>query len=243
VNYPPDYPEYVTEAEKEERARKQVEKLRQKKPALAPVIIQGRTLAKTWWGNSWNRNLEIYADYTNRLARGRSYVKTGAVVDLQIETGLVTALVQGSRRKPYDVRIKIAPLPEAQLQAILKLCNRRIANLEQLIAGQFPPELAEIFTLRGKGLFPGSKEIAFDCSCPDWAYMCKHVTAVLYGIGARFDQDPTLFFKLRDIDFSLLLKKTVAEKVQNMLANAEKTGGKRVLAEADVPALFGLEEE
>lgn len=237
---PYDYPEYVTGAEKQARAQKQAAKLRKKKPDLAPIHIQGRAIAKTWWGNSWNRNLEIYADYSNRLARGRSYVKTGAVLHLEIETGLVTALVQGSRKKPYAVEIKIAPLAEGQLKAVLKLCNRQIASLEQLIAGQFPRALGELFTLKGKGLFPSAKEISFSCTCPDWACMCKHVTAVLYGIGARFDQDPALFFKLRDIDFSLLLKKTVEEKVQSMLANAEKTKGRRILTDLDIPTLFGL---
>lgn len=234
------FPEYVPASVKKERIRKQVARLKKKNPNLAPIVIEGSTIAKTWWGKAWNQNLELYADYSNRLARGRSYIRSGAVVDLQIEAGLVTALVQGSRRTPYEVKIEIDPLAENQLDSIAKLCDQKIADLEQLIAGKFPKELAEIFTVKGQGLFPTNKEIHFGCSCPDWASMCKHVTAVLYGIGARFDSDPALFFTLRDIDFHLLIKKTIDQKMQSMLKNAEKPSS-RVLEDPDVFALFGIE--
>ncbi len=234
------FPEYVPVSVKKERVQKQIEKLKKKNPNLAPIVIEGRTIAKTWWGKAWNSNLELYADYSNRLARGRSYIRTGAVVDLQIETGIVTALVQGSRRTPYEVQVQIDALVERQLESVAKLCDQKIADLEQLIAGKFPKELEEIFTVKGEGLFPTSKEIHFSCSCPDWASMCKHVSAVLYGIGARFDGDPALFFTLRNIDFHLLIKKTIDQKMQSMLKNAEKPSS-RVLDDPDVLDLFGIE--
>lgn len=233
------YPEYVPVSVKKEKARKQLERLRKKNPNLAPIVIEGRTIATTWWGKAWNKNLESYADYGNRLARGRSYIRNGAILDLQIETSTVTAQVQGSRRAPYEVKVTINPLSANQLDSVVELCDRKIKDLEQLLTGKFPQELEELFTFKGKGLFPSNKEIKFSCSCPDWAYMCKHVTAVLYGIGARFDQDPMLFFTLRDIDFRLLLKKTIEEKMQSMLQNADKPS-RRILEEADVFDLFGV---
>ena len=239
MSYYNHYPEYVSVAEKKEKAKKQIEKLKKKNPNLAPIVIEGKNIANTWWGKAWNKNLESYADYSNRISRGRSYVRNGAVLDLQIETGVVKALVQGSEKKPYDIEIKIVPLSNEKWDSILKLCNHKIDNLAELVEGKFPKELEEIFTLKGKGLFPTEKEIKFSCSCYDWADMCKHVTAVLYGIGARFDEDPTLFFKLRNIDFEVLLKKTIEKKMQSLLENSDKKSN-RVLDDKDVFELFGV---
>ena len=237
--YYDSYTEYVPVAKRKEKARKQIEKLKKKKPDLAPIVITGKNLANTWWGKAWNKNLENYADYSNRISRGRSYVRSGAVVDLKIETGIVNALVQGSERKPYVVEIRIAKLPTHKWDSILQLCNHKIDNLAEIVEGRFPKELEELFTLKGKGLFPSENEIQFSCSCYDWANMCKHVTAALYGIGARFDEDPTLFFKLRDIDFGVLLKKTIEQKMQSLLVNSDKKSH-RVLDDKDVFDLFGV---
>ena len=237
--YSDQYPEYVSVAEKREKARKQIENLRKKNPNLAPIIIEGKAIATTWWGKAWNKNLEIYADYSNRISRGRSYVRNGAVVDLKIETGVVRALVQGSERKPYEIVINISPLSNEKRASILSLCNHKIDGLAELVEGNFPKELEEIFTLKGKGLFPTDKEIKFSCSCYDWAEMCKHVTAALYGIGARFDEDPTLFFKLRNIDFEVFLKKTIEQKMQSLLENSDKKS-RRMLDDKDVFELFGV---
>jgi uncharacterized Zn finger protein len=233
------YSEYVPVAQRKEKARKQIEKLKKKNPNLAPVVIEGKNIANTWWGKAWNKNLESYADYSNRILRGRSYVKNGAVLDLQIETGIVKALVQGSEKKPYQIEIKIEPLSNKKWDHVLNLCNHKIDNLAELVEGKFPKELEEIFTLKGNGLFPTEKEIKFSCNCYDWANMCKHVTAVLYGIGARFDEDPTLFFKLRNIDFEVLLKKTIEQKMQSLLENSGKKSN-RVLDDKDVFGLFGV---
>lgn len=234
------YPKYVTVAEKKARAAKKLAQLRKKRPAITPVVIEGSALARTWWGKSWNRNLERYADYRNRIGRGKSYVRHGAVLDLKIEGGRVTALVQGTRAKPYEVVIRIAPVKKANWNHIRKQCQGELRSLPDLLAGKFPKALGEIFLAEGKGLFPTPKEISFDCSCPDWASMCKHVAATLYGVGARLDVDPLLFFTLRQADTEELVARAVQEKTGDLLARADKKSSK-VLDEADLAGLFGID--
>ena len=205
---------------------------------LEPVVIQGRKIAKSWWGRAWCDNLERYADYESRLSRGKRYVKTGAVIDLSITKGRIQAKVQGSRKTPYKVEIRISPLSEERCQEILQKCGKRVETLEKLLAGDFPEELKELFTQRG-GLFPSSREISFSCSCPDWALMCKHVAAVLYGIGARLDENPSLFFELRGIEMGRFIDVAIANRVERMLKNAGRTSG-RTIDEGDIRGLFGI---
>lgn len=233
------FPQYVSVAEKKEKAGKAAEKLRKKNPDIEPVILEGRALAKTWWGKAWNQNLESYADYSNRIARGRSYIRSNTILDLKISKGNVIALVQGSSVKPYAVKIQIDTLKQQNWDKVTALCNHRIDTLEQLVEGKFPKELEVLFTEKKYGLFPSPKEIHFDCSCPDWASMCKHVAAVLYGIGARLDSNPMLFFELRDLDSKELLKKSVERKLEYMLKNAENKSN-REIAEEDVFDIFGI---
>ncbi len=235
------YPKYVTVAEKRAKAEKKLKQLRKKIPSIAPVIIEGSTLARTWWGKSWNRNLERYADYSNRIGRGKSYVRHGAVLDLKIEGGRVTALVQGTRAKPYEVVINIAPVKKANWDQIRKQCQEGgLRSLTDLVAGKFPKELGEIFLAEGKGLFPTPGEISFDCSCPDWASMCKHVAATLYGVGARLDENPLLFFTLRQADTEELVARAIQEKTGDLLARANQKSSK-VLNDADLSGLFGID--
>jgi uncharacterized Zn finger protein len=212
---------HVTVAEKKEKARISLEKLKKKNPDISPVIIQGRKIAKTWWGIAWNENLESYSDYSNRIGRGRSYVINGAVLDLQIKKGTVTAIVQGTRKKPYDVIITIDELSENSRKKLSKTCLGKINTLEDLLDGKFPEELSELFTMKKTGLFPSPKEILLECSCPDWADMCKHIAAVLYGIGAKLDNEPALFFTLRDINMDEFISKAVAEKSEKMLSKSK----------------------
>ncbi len=233
------YYDYKPVSKTKADSAKALEKLKKINPNISPVIIEGRKIANTWWGSAWNNNLESYADYSNRIERGKAYVKSGMVLDLQIKTGVVTGLVQGSRKSPYHITVKIDKMPSNKWNKIVELCSHRIADMAELVEGKFPNELAELFLRQGQGLFPSPKEIHFDCSCPDWADMCKHVAAVLYGIGARFDNDPMLFFKLRDVDFTELLKKSIDEKIDSMLKNADKKS-KRVIDDADISELFGV---
>ena len=233
------YYDYKPVAQKKAEAQKQLERLMKKNPNISPVIVEGKKIAKTWWGEAWNKNLESYADYDNRIGRGSAYVKNGMVLDLQITKGEINALVQGSRKKPYAVSISIDRLPDSKWDTIVDQISRRIGSVEELVSGKFPEDLSQVFLRQGQGLFPHPKEISLSCSCPDGAYMCKHVAAALYGVGARLDQDPLLFFTMRDIDFSALLKKSVEEKIENMLKNAGKKT-KRIIDDADIAGLFGI---
>jgi uncharacterized Zn finger protein len=233
------FPKYVSVAEKKAKASRSIEKLRKKNPDIEPVIIEGRTLAKNWWGKAWNLNLESYADYSNRIARGKSYVRSNTVLDLKIHRGKVLALVQGSGSKPYKIEIRIDTLPSEKWEQVTELCNHRIDSLEQLIEGKFPEELEVLFTDKKYGMFPSPKEIHFDCSCPDLASMCKHVAAVLYGIGARLDSNPMLFFELRDLDGHELVRKSMEQKLESMMKNAGKKS-KREIADGDISDIFGL---
>jgi uncharacterized Zn finger protein len=235
-----EFPPYVPVAERKRRAQQKVAKLRQKDPTIAPVVIEGKKLANSWWGQAWNQNLESYADYANRIGRGRSYVRNGAVLDLKLERGWIRALVQGSQAKPYKVAIEISPLPGSVWEKIKKTCEGKIESLPELVAGKFPKALAELFTAKGGGLFPAPREIKLSCSCPDWAEMCKHVAAVLYGVGARLDHDPGLFFTLRGVRIEELISEAIQKKTKSMLDKAV-TKSRRVLDDIDVAALFGVE--
>ncbi|MEA3465567.1 MAG: hypothetical protein U9R29_06130 [Thermodesulfobacteriota bacterium] len=235
-----DYPPYVSVAEKRAKGEKKIKQLRKKNPDLRPVIIEGRTLARTWWGKSWNKNLERYADYANRIGRGRSYVRHLAVLDLQITAGNVTALVQGSRSKPYKVKITIAKMPINNWQKIKLECQSKLSSLPDLLAGKFPKDLQEMLMLQGEGLFPTPKEISFDCNCPDWAEMCKHTAAVLYGVGARLDEEPALFFTLRQVDVQDLIGQAVHDKTASIL-KGKKVVGSKVIADDKLADVFGID--
>lgn len=236
------FPRYVSVAEKRAKAEKKLKQLRKKNPDIRPVVIEGTALARTWWGKSWNINLERYADYSNRIGRGRSYVRHGTVLDLKIESGKVTSLVQGGASKPYSVVIKIKGLSKDIWAKIKDACEGKLDSLPELLAGKFPKALRDIFTEQGKGLFPSPKEIDFDCSCPDWANMCKHVAATLYGVGARLDEDPGLFFKLRKVKVSDLITQAVEDKTKKLLKKAKKKSS-RVIDDSDLASVFGIEME
>lgn len=240
MSYDNGFPEYVPVAEKRAKNQQSLTKLQKKNPNLNPIIINGSKIAKTWWGKAWNDNLERYSDYANRIGRGRSYVRYGAVLDLQITAGEISALVQGSRAKPYEVTITIKPLAKDVWGNMINTCEGQLDSLQELLAGKFPKKLAEVFTTQGQGLFPSPKEIALDCTCPDWATMCKHVAAVLYGVGARFDDDPALFFVLREVNVDDLISKALAQKSQKLL---QKTAGKssRIIDDIDVAVMFGID--
>lgn len=230
---------YVSVAEKRAKADRQIAKLRKKNPGLEPVLVEGRAIASSWWGKAWNTNLESYADYENRIGRGRSYVRNHAVLDLTIRQGRVEALVQGSGSKPYTVVVSIDELDNRRWEKLVELCNHRIDSVEKLVEGKFPRELEQIFKEKTYGLFPSPKEIHFSCSCPDYAYMCKHVAAVLYGIGARLDKDPMLFFTLRNVDIHDLIRRSVENRLESMLKNAGKKTG-RVMPEDEMHDIFGI---
>jgi uncharacterized Zn finger protein len=235
-----EYPKYVSVAEKKAKAEKKLKQLMKKNPGMNPVVIEGKALATTWWGKAWNQNLEKYADYSNRIGRGRSYVRHGAVLDLQIAPGEVRALVQGSMSTPYTVTVKIKPILPTHWTEIKTACRGRMDSLKQLLAGKFPKEMEDLFTRKGTGLFPAPEEIDFSCSCPDWAFMCKHVAAALYGIGARLDQNPGLFFTLRKVNVAELISETIKDSKADLLEKSRKKSG-RVLEVDSLSDLFGID--
>ena len=182
---------YVPVAEKRRQAERKLAKLKKQGRSVAPVTIEGRTIAKSFWGKSWCGNLERYSDYENRLPRGRTYVRNGSVVDLKITKGEVAAMVAGT--KLYKVKIAIKPVTTTRWKAICRDCAGTIDSLVELLQGRLAKGVMDRICREGDGLFPAPGEIRLSCSCPDWADMCKHVAAALYGIGARLDQQPEPF--------------------------------------------------
>lgn len=228
----------ITVEELKKKAEESTQKAAKKGKVFHPVIVTEKKLTGSWWGQAWCHNIESYADYESRLDRGKRYVKSGAVIDLQIEKGRIQARVQGNRRAPYKVDIRISRLDEEHCQSIIKQCGRKIENLEELINGNFPDDLKDLF-LGENGLFPTPKEITYQCSCPDWALMCKHVAAVLYGVGVRFDENPFLFFELRGIDVNRFIDVTLQDRVETMLEHVDVVS-ERVLSDDSMETLFGI---
>lgn len=213
-------------------------KEKEKGKILESVEVAGKQIVENWWGKAWCDNLEKYADYESRLDRGKRYVRSGAVVDLKINKGKISAKVQGNRKAPYKVEIRISPLSEERCQEIIRKCGNQIENLGALLEGNFPEGLQELF-LGDMGLFPTPKEISFSCSCPDWALLCKHVAASLYGVGVRLDKEPLLFFRLRGIEVERFIDVTIANKVEAMLANVGCRSS-RIMTGEGAMSIFGV---
>ena len=230
-----EWPPYVPVAERRRQAERKLAKLKKQGQAVAPVRIEGRTIASSFWGKSWCTNLERYSDYETRLPRGRSYVRNGSVLDLQISKGKVEAMVAGSSL--YKIKITIAPVTPARWKAICRDCAGAVDSLVELLQGRLSKAVMERVCREGDGLFPMPGEIKLSCSCPDWADMCKHVAAALYGAGARLDEKPQLLFVLRGVDESELL----AAAGQDLARTTAVPGAAKILDDNDVAALFGLE--
>lgn len=231
------YPPYVPVAERRRKAEAAAKKIAKKSGrALEPVNLPTRKIAITFWGKAWCDNLESYSDYANRLPRGRSYVRNGSVIDLQITRGKVEALVQGSEL--YKIAIGFSPLAAKRWADFKTRSAGQVTNLLDLLQGRLSKEILSDLTTRGTGLFPSPSEIKLDCSCPDWADMCKHVAAVLYGVGARLDEDPELFFTLRGVEIEELI--TAASTSATAPASAPTDAA---LAGADLTEIFGVEIE
>src|ERR1700681_2625511 len=226
---------YLSVGSRRALAARELEKRRKKGPVVSPVTVEGRTIVKTFWGKSWCANLERYSDFANRLPRGRTYVRNGSVIDLQVGPGCVTALVSGS--SIYDVRVTVGPVPRARWSAICRDCSGGIDSLIELLQGRFSKGVMTRLCEEKTGLFPSPKEILFTCSCPDWASMCKHVAAVLYGIGARLDRQPELLFMLRKVD----QRDLIAKAGSDLSKKRKKPAGAKVLASDDLSEMFGIE--
>jgi uncharacterized Zn finger protein len=226
---------YVPVAVRREKAGRELAKLAKTGRVTSPVKIEGRKIASTFWGKAWCDNLESYSDFANRLPRGRTYVRNGSVVDLQIERGRVRATVSGSSL--YTITIGIGVLPKPRWEAICRDCAGSVGSVVELLQGKLSKNVMERVCRAGDGLFPSPGEIELKCSCPDYADMCKHVAAVLYGVGARLDAKPDLLFELRGVDRSQL----ISHAGKDLPLTQRPVDEGRVLAGDDVAALFGIE--
>ena len=231
------FPPYVSVATKKALSARALARLMKKsKRTPEPVLLTSgrRQVATTFWGKAWCENLERYADFANRLPRGRTYVRNGSVLDLAIGRGKVDAYVAGSEL--YTVRVGIAPLAKARWRRVASRCTGRIGSLVGLLRGELSADVLAALCDAKDGLFPEPRDISLDCSCPDWAEVCKHVAAVLYGVGSRLDHKPELFFVLRQVDQTELISVATSSAVPRSRA----TGGKRVAADK-LAGVFGID--
>ena len=230
------WPPYVPVSERRARAKRAIVRLRKKGLRVEPVEIEGRQIARTFWGRAWCQHLESYQDFAYRLQRGRAYVKHGAVCHLEIAAGAVRANVMGSEL--YEVEVEIKKLPAARWRAVKARCAGGIASLLELLEGRLSKEIMAVVTDRDDGLFPPPRSISLACTCPDHASMCKHVAAVLYGVGARLDRQPELLFVLRGVDHQEL----IATDADVAVAGVVGAGGSgRRIARGDLADVFGID--
>ncbi len=226
---------YVPVAVRRARARKKLEKLRKKGLDVQPVEIEGRRIARTFWGEAWCDHLESFSDYENRLPRGRTYVRNGSVCHLDIARGEINAMVSGSEL--YKVKVSVKTLARKKWKDVRDRCAGQIGSLIELLQGRLSGNVMRVVTDRNKGLFPLPGEIVLACNCPDWAVMCKHVAAVLYGVGARLDEKPELLFLLRGVDHEELISAGAGAAA----ATGKAGGGRRRIAEDALADVFGIE--
>ncbi len=199
---------YVPVARRRANALRKIEKLRKKGKDIQPVEIEGRTIARSFWGKGWCDHLESFSDYENRLPRGRTYVRNGSVCHLSIRPGRIEAIVSGSEL--YNTSIRIKKLKPTIWKSVKERCAGQIGSMLELLQGKLSDQVMTVVTDRAHGLFPQPREIELACSCPDWAVMCKHVAATLYGVGSRLDNQPELLFLLRDVDAQELISTEMA---------------------------------
>jgi uncharacterized Zn finger protein len=229
-----DWRPYVSMGEQRRRARKKLARMTKSGHALSPIRVASRKLTATFWGDAWCKNLESYSDFSNRLPRGRTYLRNGSVIHLQIEAGRVRSFVSGSDL--YELDIEIETLAKKRWTAVKGRCAGQIGSLVELLRGSVSTRVMEIVTSKGEGLFPSPREISMSCSCPDWATMCKHVAATLYGVGARLDREPELLFTLRGVDPAEMVEAAVDRKPTD---GTVRKG--RVLASSDLSSVFGVD--
>ncbi|WP_242343373.1 SWIM zinc finger family protein [Anaeromyxobacter terrae] len=231
------FPEYVTAAERRLRAELARKRLLRQGIVPQPVVVEGRELATTFWGKAWCDQLESFADLATRLPRGRTYARNGSVVHLEISRGLVKAFVSGTEL--YEAEVRIRPLTSARWRAVRQACAGRIATVVELLSGRLSSAVMQVLCDRERGLFPTSAELDLRCSCPDAARLCKHLAAVLYGVGARLDDAPELLFTLRGVELAEL----VADAGAPGTIAAEAPSGATLVADDRLSEIFGIELE
>ncbi len=234
--YDGGWPAYVPVAQRRAQAVRQMAKLRKKGKEITPVEIDGRKITRTFWGSAWCEHLESFSDFANRLPRGRTYVRNGSVCHLAISKGKIEAIVSGSEL--YNIKIVVDTLPKAKWHRIRTSCTGQISSLIELLQGAFSDEVMREVTHRQNGLFPQPDEIKLDCDCPDWATMCKHVAAVLYGVGARLDKSPELLFTLRGVNHDDLISGEAAAAVDAVVSSGSS---RRRRMKGSLSSVFGVD--
>jgi len=227
--------QYESSEERKAGAQRELERRRKRGEEFVPLVVpQGsRKLVSTFWGKAWCQHLEKFQDYEYRLPRGRSYLRQGLVYNLSVEAGVVTAQVSGS--SVYEVNVRVAPLQAEAWTDMKSACAGQVGSLLDLLSGNLGTGVMAVICDRDKGIFPTPKEIKMSCTCPDWADMCKHVAAVMYGVGVKFDSDGALFFRLRQVDPADLM----AAGAEELLSGGEGAGDG--LSGEDLSALFGID--
>ena len=225
------YPRYIPVGARRARAMREMRELRAHGVNVQPVELTGRTIARSFWGRRWCEHLETFSDYANRLPRGRTYVRNGSVCHLEIHTGGVDAIVAGT--DPYRTTVRVRKLKKQAWQAIKTACAGQIGSVLELLRGRLSEHVMDVVTDRDTGLFPQPREIKLACDCPDWATMCKHAAAVLYGVGSRLDDRPELLFLLRGVD--------EAELIAADMALPRGTAAADTLADGDLADIFGID--
>lgn len=232
---------YVRVAVRHANSKKEMEKLKKKGQDIKPVTIEGKKIAKTFWGVAWCDHLESFSDYENRLPRGRSYLRNGSVCHLDITKGEVNAMVSGSAL--YTVKVTIKMLPKTKWNSVKDRCAGQIGSLLELLQGHLSTNVMTVVTNQENGLFPLPEEISLKCSCPDWAVMCKHVAAALYGVAVRLDEKPELLFLLRGVDHEELISADISAATSVTQAKGVRPlrGGRKRIAENALTDIFGIE--
>jgi uncharacterized Zn finger protein len=229
------FPKYVTVAERKAKAAKKAQKKRASGAEVHPIQISGRKIAKSFWGQAWCEHVESFGDYENRLPRGRTYVRNGSIWHLEISKGSVVAHVYGS--SSYDVKVEVKTLPSKKWIALKEKCTGKIGSVIELLSGKLSDTVMKDVTAPDHGLLPSSSEIHYNCNCPDWASMCKHVAAFIYGIGARLDENPELLFLLRGVDHEELISST---SVDSLITGQNTPSSSRRRRVTDVKSVFGI---
>ena len=229
-----EYQPYMTVGERRAKAQRAADGFAKRGERLSPVAAQGTKLTRTFWGRAWCDHMESFSDFATRLPKGKTYVRNGAVIDLQVLPGRITAKVMGTEL--YDVDCRVEKLPTDQWADLKRRCGGQIGSLVELLQGKLSTAVMGIVTNAKTGLFPGPREIRLGCTCPDFAHLCKHVAAALYGVGVRLDDEPELLFRLRGVDSAELIASAASDD-----APADPGGTRKTLAADELADVFGLD--
>jgi uncharacterized Zn finger protein len=223
------------------RASRGQRQLDERRAAGAPLRVvtpsHRQALSDTPWGQAWNRHLMEHSHYASRMPRGRTLLRKGSVMDLDVSPGVITAIVAGTQ--VYDITIKVAPLDEDRWAAIQRACHGRIANVVDLLSGDVSPEVMRTVTHPEEGLFPQPSDLRCICRCPDESDLCEHSAAVLYAVGIHLDDHPSALFSLRHAAPDALVAQDTATAIAHLTAAPSDVS--TTLARTDLADLFGIQ--